>query len=373
MSLASRGFEILQLLKSAAPSVDVRAPVEFAAGSIPGAVNLPVLNDSERAAVGTAYKKEGSETAIRLGRELVSGDILENRMAAWAKHFREHPDSWLYCFRGGLRSRSVQEALAARGIQVRVVDGGYKRARRFFLETLDRVPRERPVAVVSGYTGSGKTDWLGRIAGEFSVCDLERLASHRGSAFGLMGATQPRQIDFEHRIARDFLLDDRREGPLVVEDESRMIGRLTVPEKLFEAMSAAPLFVIESSSQERARRLVRTYLSDNFSLGEDDRDAAKIAKLRETVMASLSSIQKRLGGAEWKTVSGMAEAALEEQSRSGSLAGHDEWVERLLLKYYDPMYRFHIEKAEARVVWRGPGEELARALKKMEVSIMGRP
>ena len=363
-----RGFELLELLKPGAPpSVDVRAPVEFALGSIPGSVNLPVLNDQERAAVGTAYKNDGSEAAIRLGRELVSGEILERRLEAWANHFRANPGAWLYCFRGGLRSRSVQEALAARGVDVPVLAGGFKRARRFMLEALDRVPGGRPFAVVSGFTGSGKTAWLRRLGETHAVCDLERHARHRGSAFGPMGAAQPRQIDFENAIARDFLLfeaDGR--SAIVVEDESRLIGRLLVPEKLFATMSLAPIFMIESTREERARFLARSYLSESFDLKDGERDAEKIERSRVTVAAALASIQRRLGGAEWKLISEMADRAHAEHAATGLAACHEEWVDRLLLKYYDPLYRFHVEKAQERVVWRGPGEELSVALKKME-------
>jgi tRNA 2-selenouridine synthase len=118
------------------PLIDVRAPVEFATGSLPNSVNLPILNDEERALIGTTYKTQGRETAIQLGHQLISGDVKEQRLQAWRSYIDLHPHAVIYCFRGGLRSQITQQWLKEAGIQRPLITGGYKAVRSFIIETI---------------------------------------------------------------------------------------------------------------------------------------------------------------------------------------------------------------------------------------------
>ncbi len=137
--------------------MDMRAPLEFAKGAFPGAHSLPLMTDEERAAVGRCYKREGQQAAITLGHELVSGEVKARRLAAWVDFARRHPSGYLYCFRGGLRSQTVQQWLREAGIDYPLVLGGYKAMRRFLLEELERSVAAADIVLVAGKTGTGKT------------------------------------------------------------------------------------------------------------------------------------------------------------------------------------------------------------------------
>ena len=162
------------------PLIDLRAPIEFAEGAFPRAINLPLMSDEERAAVGTCYKQQGQQAAIALGHQLVSGENREQRLQAWLTQIRQHPDSVLYCFRGGLRSQTVQQWLAERGCVIPRVAGGYKALRQFLIATLTRISTRDPLWLVTGMTGCGKTDLLAQLP---AAVDLEGHAHHRGLQF----------------------------------------------------------------------------------------------------------------------------------------------------------------------------------------------
>lgn len=351
-------LELLVRLAQRPPLLDVRAPIEFAKGSIPGATNLPLLEDDERAAVGKAFKKHGQDEAIRLGHSILSGETRAQRIQAWADFVQSHPDALLYCFRGGLRSRSVQNALREEGIAIPLIEGGYKRARQLFIQVTELAATSASFGVVTGYTGSGKTELLRTL--NRGVCDLEGLANHKGSAFGTdVNSPQPAQADFENRLGlRLFELMHERSPQIFVEDESRMIGYSVIPVKLFARISNAPVYLVERSRAERAEFLTRTYIADNFGLREGDKDPERIAGLKKQILTSLTLIQRRLGGAESKIFGILVETAIGEHLATGSFAAHYEWVDRLLEKYYDPMYAHHLEKIRDRIVFTGGWAEV---------------
>ena len=163
-----------QLFLDDVPMMDMRAPVEFAKGAFPGVVNLPLMNDQERQKVGTCYKQQGQAAAIALGHQLVSGTTKQARLEAWAAFAKAHPDGYLYCFRGGLRSQIVQGWLRDEaGIQYPRVKGGYKAMRTFLLETTQQAVEECDFVLVGGLTGTGKTDVLHQLD---NVLDLEGLS-----------------------------------------------------------------------------------------------------------------------------------------------------------------------------------------------------
>ena len=187
--LDSSTFE--QLFLEDRPFIDTRAPVEFQRGSFPSAVNLPLMTDSERQQVGLRYKEQGEQAAVALGHELVSGATKEKRIAAWVEQVKRHENAALLCFRGGLRSQTVQSWLAASGYQLPIVNGGYKALRSYLLTSLEACLSELNLMVVGGRTGVAKTALLNKACDTLRVpvIDLEGLAHHRGSAFGTRTVT----------------------------------------------------------------------------------------------------------------------------------------------------------------------------------------
>ncbi len=236
--------------------IDVRTPAEFAEDHLPGAMSLPVLDDAERARVGTVYKQINPFTARKLGAALVARNAARHLEGALA----EMPGGWrplVYCWRGGQRSGSFASILSQIGWRVETLAGGYKSYRGLVVAALQQ-PVASPVVVLDGNTGTAKTGVLARLAGlGLQVIDLEGLANHRGSLFGGRGG-QPSQKAFEARLAAALAgLDPGR--PLVVEAESSKVGDRALPGSLWAAMRAAPRVTIQAPLAARAAYLVRAY------------------------------------------------------------------------------------------------------------------
>ncbi|SFH21245.1 tRNA 2-selenouridine synthase [Palleronia marisminoris] len=237
--------------------IDVRSPSEFAEDHVPGSINLPVLDDEERARVGTIYVQQSAFLARKLGAAIVARNA--------ARHIEgplsHHDGGWrplVYCWRGGQRSGSFGSILAQIGWRVEVLDGGYQTYRRLVKETLYDRPFPCRVVLLDGFTGTAKTELL-QVAARHGaqVIDLEGLANHRGSLFGAMGA-QPAQKGFESALAEVVRgLDPAR--PVLVEAESSKVGERVVPPSLWKAMQAAPRVTVESPRDVRAGYLVRAY------------------------------------------------------------------------------------------------------------------
>lgn len=355
--------DLRDIFLSGAPLLDVRAPVEFNKGAFPGAVNHPLLNDAERQKVGTCYKHHGQQAAIDLGHQLVSGHIKEERVAAWADFARAHPGGYLYCFRGGLRSKISQQWLAEAGYEFPRIDGGYKAMRTFLMDTTEAAATQCRLMVVGGLTGTGKTEVLAQVD---SAIDLESHAHHRGSSFGKHATPQPSQIDFENRLAIDIL---RRRAAgysrLAVEDESRAIGRCAVPLLFHNAMGSSPLVWLEDSLEGRTERILKDYVIDlraEFVAlnGDEERGFDAFAvRLRE----SLDNIVRRLGGERHRRLAAIMDEALAAQRHSGDLDRHRNWIRGLLEDYYDPMYAYQKEKKAGRIVFAGNSAEVAAFLR----------
>ncbi|MDB5233082.1 MAG: tRNA 2-selenouridine synthase [Hymenobacter sp.] len=292
------------------PILDVRAPIEFAQGHVPGALNLPLFTDEERAQIGTTYKQVSQERAVHLGLEFfgpkMSAMVKQARKLAPGKEVR------LHCWRGGMRSGAVLWLLELAGFKVHLLDHGYKDFRRAVLASFD-VPRQW--RVLGGLTGSGKTDVLHALAApphNHYVLDLEGLASHKGSAFGAIGQpTQPTQEQFENNLAAALALLPA-DVPVWVEDESRQIGRLTIPPALFAQMRTAPRWVLEVPRAARVAKLAAEYGAE---------DPAELS-------AAIERLHKRLGGLATQ----QAQAAVE--------AGDFALMVELVLDYYDKTYTY---------------------------------
>ena len=345
-----------QLFLNDTPLMDVRAPVEFARGSFPNTVNAPLMNDDERHRVGICYKEKGQEEAIRLGHQLVSGDIKAERIEAWRRFAIQHPDGYLFCFRGGLRSRLTQQWLSEAGIDYPLVTGGYKALRRFLIESLDGVIQQATFYVISGRTGTGKTRVL---HGMPNPVDLEGLANHRGSSFGRQVTPQPSQIDFENALAVTMLKAQAHGGPIFLEDESRLVGRCYLPLELRERMSSAPLLVLERPLPERIAIIREDYVEGMLrDYRNRDGDTAGWENFCDYLLSALDRIRKRLGGDRHQRLRVIMEKALSEQARTGDLSGHDQWIKSLLTDYYDPMYDYQLSQKSGRIAMAGGPEAL---------------
>jgi len=238
--------------------IDVRSPQEFGEDHLPGAINLPVLSDSERAEIGTIYKQESPFRARKLGAALIARNAarhLEGPLADKAHAWRP----FVYCWRGGQRSGGFATILAEIGWRVTVLDGGYKAYRRLVVDFTKAEPFGHRLVLIDGDTGSAKTELLALLAARgHQVVDLEALAGHRGSVFGAMAGAQPSQKAFEGGVANAFArLDPDR--PVLVEAESAKIGGRHVPPALWAAMQGAPRLLVDAPETERARYLTRAY------------------------------------------------------------------------------------------------------------------
>jgi len=295
---------------------DVRSPGEYAQGHIPGAISFPLFSDEERAVVGTAYKQESRELALELGLEFVGP-----KMAGFVRQAKKlAPDRRIavHCWRGGQRSGSMAWLLRQADFDVVTLEGGYKAYRQWVLEAFEK--NIFRLFVLGGGTGSGKTKvlWALQDQGE-QIIDLERIANHKGSAFGFIGEMpQPTVEQFENNF-HDALyqLDPSRQ--IWVENESRSIGRVSVPAGFWQQMKNAPLFNIEIPEPVRIQNLVDDYV------GSD----------RADLETAFLKIDKKLGGQHLKA----ALQALQEEDFPTAAA--------IALRYYDKTYQHGLETSSS--------------------------
>lgn len=321
--------------------VDVRAPIEFRDGAVPGAVNLPLLTDEERHQVGLTYKRDGQAAAIALGHRLVQGEVKEARVRAWLAGVEADKSAVIYCFRGGLRSQTTQSWLLERGVERPIVEGGYKALRRFLLGVFANRLGAVEFEVVSGLTGSGKTAYL-RASGR-RFLDLEEIAVHRGSAFGgWLDRPQPSQADFENAVAVELLrliARGRAHGEtILVEHESRLIGKRVLPSALFSKIQSSPRIVIEAPLDQRVENILKDYVI------EPCRRPEAAGRVFDGFTRAVTAITPKLGGARAQEIlRDIAFSRAEFESGRG-LDSNRAWIAKLLLWYYDPMYRFAAQK-----------------------------
>jgi len=307
--------------------IDVRSESEFSEAHIPGARNVPLLNDAERAEVGTLYKQNGPEPARLCGLELV-GPKLASMMSAIdgiarrsglgsgsAAHVRS--SLLIHCWRGGARSQSVAAILKIMKYDVAVLEGGHKAFRNFVQEFLNQPRYPFKLCTVYGLTGAGKTEMLRQWKAEGKpIIDLEGLAHHRGSAFGQVGIDQyGQQKEFENNLFWE-MWRLRHEPVVVIEGESRRIGRCQLPESFMEQMASGFHVLVDKSVDERAEHIMKIYVEGM------ERD-----RLLREARSSLDAIRKRLGGEKHNELGGLLERG-----------EFREFIRILLRDYYDRMY-----------------------------------
>jgi tRNA 2-selenouridine synthase len=333
------------------PLIDVRAPVEFAKGSFPNAVNLPLMTDEERHLIGIRYKEAGNAAAVALGKELIDGAPRAARMAAWKAFMEKHPDAWLFCFRGGQRSQIVQEWLAEAGCVVPRLKGGQKAFRHYLMEESSRISRSMPTVIIGGRTGSGKTLLLRQL--EESI-DLEGIAKHRGSSFGRMLSPQPTQIDFENLLAYRLIQQEAAgHKRFVIEHESRNVGRLYIPLEVYEGLIQGEMILLESPMEERIDTIMQEYIIEAIAQYELHFAGEGMQKWYSDVVSGLNRIERRLGTERHRNLRQMLKDAYEKHTQNRELSGYRPWIEALLSWYYDPMYDFHLSKSELTVSFAG--------------------
>lgn len=336
------------LLLSAAPLIDVRAPQEYLEGHLPDSVNLPLLDDDERAQVGTCYKQQGQESAIALGNSLVSGQRRAARIARWQEFASQNPAAVITCFRGGLRSRISQSWLKEAGIDLPRIEGGYKALRTHLIEATTRVAASKSLLILSGKTGMGKTHLINRLSNSI---DLEGLANHRGSAFGRRVDPQPAQAVFENRLALELIRREREDSPtLFLEDESRAIGSIALPLDLHREMANAKIAHVDASLDYRVETILNDYIVSNYEDYKKHSSASAMERFSDSLLSSLERIRKRLGGERYAEIDALMRRAL---AANNDLDQHRAWIRRLLVEYYDPMYEYQLNKKSHRVVFRG--------------------
>ncbi len=295
------------------PIIDVRSPAEFLQGHIPGAHNIPLFTDDERARVGTCYKKQGHDPAVQLGLSIVGPKVhlLADELRALAGDAKSLR---VLCFRGGMRSSSMIGLASLLGIRCMQLKGGYKAFRRYCAHLFTQ---QRNWKVIGGYTGSGKSELLRLLKMRKShVLDLEMLANHRGSTFGaFQNSFCPTTEQFENMIAFE-LKDIPQDAPIFVEDESRMVGSCVIPHTLFQALIQSKLYFLTCSLDERIARILEEYGSIT----------------KDTFVQLLNNLYKRLGREKVSFITKCVD--------EGSL----DIAVSTLLEYYDARYDHALQK-----------------------------
>jgi tRNA 2-selenouridine synthase len=312
MALKKIDTELFLRLAESIPVADVRSPSEYNQGHIPGAVNIPIFNDNERAVVGTIYKKEGRIPAIIEGMAL-SGPSMSSKLEQ-AIHLSKEGKLLVHCWRGGMRSEAMAWLFSLGEVETEVLEGGYKQYRHFILENLSL---KRKAIVLGGMTGSGKTHILQHLKKyRQNIVDLEGLANHKGSAFGSLGqSSQPTTEHFANLLYKEWSHLDLSQ-PVWLEDESRNIGSVFMPENFYSNMQDTPTIILIMDVRIRLPRLIEEYS----------------AFPPELLIESIMRISKRLGGDNTHD----AITAVEK----GDFAKAIE----ITLTYYDKAYNYGLNK-----------------------------
>jgi tRNA 2-selenouridine synthase len=306
------------------PMVDLRSEGEFADGHIPNAVSVPLFNNDQRAQVGTCYKQEGKKPAVQLGLELLAGQIDPFNEALW----RQSRDGKIvvHCWRGGMRSWSVAIFLASQGLEVFVLDGGYKAYRAWVRNKINEFSQHK-LLIITGRTGSGKSEFVSSLPKAFPVIDLEAIACHRGSAFGhfKQANASPTQQQFENLLIDEYMKIAHHRA-IVLEIE-HAIGPVKVPTVLRHMMMKSEMVLIERSLKDRVELLKRTY-TENWTAADDDDFSKSLQQLARYISkVQLGDLQRLLAERNF-----------------------DELIKQLLVLRYDPIYDRGLQKHEARII-----------------------
>ncbi len=344
------------------PLLDVRAPIEYERGCIGDAENIPLLDNKQREMVGTEYADKGHDAALELGLRQATDEVKASRVRQWSQFTERNPEGYLYCFRGGLRSAITQQWLQEAGIEYPRIIGGYKAMRSYLLQQFERLAAEGNILVLASPTGCGKTNLICRLS---QSVDIEGLAKHRGSAFGSLFVPQPSQINWENQVASEWLKVSRKSAqPVMFESESHLIGRISLPEFLQNALRAAPVVELVASTQDRIKQIRVDYIGTAMNTYRQTMTEDECYQQLETYIShSLSRIQRRLGGERHKRLSALVPTAVAELKAGSSTVSLDLIVKTLLHDYYDPLYAHKMIGREDQVVFKGSADEIVSWLR----------
>ena len=325
-----------QVISNKSLLIDARSESEFAHAHIPSAINVPLLNDEHRILIGTCFKKEGRDAAVRLGFKLVGP--LFHTFVEKVDSLTKDKEVLVYCWRGGMRSGMMSWILNIAGYKVNILKGGYKGFRN---NVLSEFKLKRNLGVIGGHTGVGKTELLlGLKSVNHQVVDLEGLANHRGSAFGHLGKKpQPSNEQFENNLALELKLTDPQKI-IWVEAESRLIGKIKIPDDFFHQFDAAPIYEFILEKEERVKRIEKEYA--HFP--------------KEELIKSVDRIKQRLGGLRHQ----QCILALEENRTF-------DWIS-ILLEYYDKLYSHSTDSRSSEnrfVIHMKNGNDLADSINQL--------
>ncbi|WP_034601701.1 tRNA 2-selenouridine(34) synthase MnmH [Clostridiisalibacter paucivorans] len=301
--------------------IDVRSPMEFNKDTVPGAINLPILDNQERETVGYIYTQINKEKAKEMGLEYAS-----KKLPLYYKKIKElqqnNKEIALFCYRGGMRSNSLAKVLDIMGINVYVIDGGYKSYRKYVIDSIDKYSKKIKCIVLHGYTGVGKTKILVKLKKEgHSVLDLEYLARNSGSVFGNIVFNNQfiSQKKFESSIVEE--LKDAPSKYIFIESESKRIGNCIVPDPIFEKMESGFHILINTNMENRIKNIIEdyVYVEDNC------RD--------EALINSIDKLRKRIGN-----------SICDGLINKIQLNDYKYVCEKLMVEYYDPLYQYSIDK-----------------------------
>jgi tRNA 2-selenouridine synthase len=334
MAIQKLSLEQFLARRQEMPVLDVRSPGEYGHAHIPFAYSIPLFTDEERKVVGTLYKQQGKQKAIKAGLSYFGTrmtHLVEQAESIIKKGGYSENKLIVHCWRGGMRSAGVAWLLDLYGFEVYILIGGYKNFRR---RVLSEFEKEKPIHILGGYTGSAKTEILHALGNKGEhIIDLEGLASHKGSAFGALGQNpQPTQEMFENMLALELM--EVPESGTWMEDESQRIGRLNIPHALWSIMRNSPIYFVDIPQEQRLE-----YITDNYGQHNN-----------ADLIAATERIQKRLGGLETKnTIENLQRGNIKEAFRT-------------LLGYYDKLYMKGLHNREGL-------ESKLRRLESSEINI----
>lgn len=310
--------------------VDVRAPIEHRDSAIPGSVNIPLFTDEERQEIGTLYKQSGEQAAKWRAMEIVSPK-LPHLLSEIKDLKKSGAEPVIHCWRGGMRSRSVASFLEYAGIPALRLEGGYRAYREYILEKIPQLLPEKAI-VLHGMTGTGKTDILQALQEKgFPVVNLEKMANHRGSIFGMIGMGEAHNQKTFDALLFERLNEIKGSNYFIIEAESKRIGRAAQPEEMIEKKQNGIHYLVKSSIPKRVERIFNEYVQP--FIGE--------AWFEEEVREKVTKLIKRIN----HNVSPSLSFALEEKN-------YKELIEILLVHYYDPRYN------HALLEYEGPFKEI---------------
>ncbi|UVI32823.1 tRNA 2-selenouridine(34) synthase MnmH [Paenibacillus spongiae] len=308
--------ELLELQrKGEVELIDVRSPSEYAESTIPGSVNIPIFDDAERAEVGTLYKQESIEAAKDKGLEIVS-----RKLPAFIRAISdtEHARKVVFCWRGGMRSKTSATLASLMGLRMYRLTGGFRAYRKWVVQKLEGISELPPCYVINGYTGTGKTELLNRLEQlGYPVINLEAMAQHRGSIFGHIGTRPNNQKSFESLLIQALI---RLENApyLIVEGESKRVGKVVLPDFIMKAKEKGTALFVEIPFEARVANLINDYNPKDY---------------KEEYLKSFARIEKRIH----TPVAAEIRRSLQEEQ-------YDDAARLLLEHYYDPRYQFAMEQ-----------------------------